>query len=167
MERSPKAVMVSTLVALLVMSAGLVGYRESFDFLSGFRVDTQSESGQNMIAEAFGPGEITPATVYVTAEDSISPLRWTVIGLELADLDGVARLGDRTMMKAGGTTAAFDVVFTDNPHCPTALDRVETLTQTTQNAAATAGITNADVLVGRDSAHTADIRAQRSTATPG
>ncbi|WP_305094123.1 MMPL family transporter [Prescottella sp. R16] len=157
-DRSPKTVLVSTLLGLLVMTAGLAGYRESFDFISGFRIDTQSESGQNMIADAFGPGEIAPSTVYVTTPPGTPPPDWNQITSRLSDVDGVARVGERPEVGAGGTTAAFQIVFTDNPYSPEALDRVDTLAAAAQSAAADAGIADAQVLVGGESAHAADIR---------
>lgn len=157
-DRSPKAVLASTLLGLLVMTAGLAGYRESFDFISGFRIDTQSESGQNMIADAFGAGEIAPSTVYVTAPVGSPSPDWNEITRQLADVDGVARLSESPAVSADGTTAAFEVTFTDNPYSPAALDRVETLASVAQSAADTAGIDSAQVLVGGESAHAADIR---------
>lgn len=157
-DRSPKAVLVSTLLGLLVMTAGLAGYRESYDFISGFRVETQSEAGQNMIADAFGPGEIAPSTVYVTTPPGTPSPDWNPITRELSDTAGVARLGERPTVSADGTTAAFQVVFTDNPYSPEALDRVGTLASAAQSAADSAGIANAQVLVGGESAHAADIR---------
>ena len=157
-DRSPKAVLASTLLALLVMTAGLAGYRESFDFISGFRIDTQSESGQNMIADAFGAGEIAPSTVYVTAPPGTPSPDWNEITRQLADVDGVARLRESPTVSADGATAAFEVTFTDNPYSPAALDRVETLASVAQSAADTAGIDSARVLVGGESAHAADIR---------
>lgn len=159
-DRSPKAVLVSTLLGLLVMTAGLTGYRESFDFISGFRIDTQSESGQNMIADAFGPGEIAPSSVYVTTPSGTTPSPdWNRIASGLADVDGVARVGEYPAVSAEGTTAAFQVTFTDNPYSPEAMDRVDTLASAAQSAADSAGIENAQVLVGGETAHSVDIRA--------
>ncbi len=158
-ERSPRTVVLSTLIGLLVMTAGLAGYRESFDFISGFRIDTQSEQGRDMIADAFGPGEIAPSTVYVTVPDGTPTPDWTAIGSHLADVDGVARTGAQPAVGSNGTTAAFEVVFTDNPYGPEALDRVDTLAATAESAAIAAGIDDARVVVGGESAHAADIRA--------
>ncbi|MFD6894503.1 MMPL family transporter [Rhodococcus sp. NPDC060086] len=158
-DRSPKAVLISTLLGLLVMSTGLAGYRESFDFISGFRIGTQSETGQNMIAEAFGPGEIAPSTVYVTAPDGPSSPDWNRITRDLSDVEGVAAVGAEPAVSRDGTTAAFDVTFIDNPYGPAALDRVGVLISAAQVSADSAGIENAQVLVGGESAHTADIRA--------
>ncbi len=157
-ERSPKTVLVSALAALLVMSAGMAGYRESFDFISGFRVDTQSEVGRDLIADSFGPGEIAPSTVYITGDDPISPAEWTAVADQLSTAAGVARVVDRPTISVDGSTAAFDVVFTDNPYGAAALDRVGPLTATAQRAASAAGIVGPRVLVGGETARAADIR---------
>lgn len=158
-DRSPKTVLVSTLLGLLVMTAGLAGYRESFDFISGFRIDTQSEAGQNMIADAFGPGEIAPSTVYVTTQAGTPSPDWNQITSRLSDVDGVARVGEQPAVSADGTTAAFEVALTDNPYSPEAMDRVDTLASAARTAADSAGIDGAQVLVGGETAHSADIRA--------
>lgn len=159
-DRSPKTVLASTLLGLLVMTAGLADYRESYDFISGYRIDTQSESGQNMIADAFGPGEIAPSTVYVTnPSEAESSADWNEIARGLADVDGVARVGEHPALSVDGSTAAFQVTFTDNPYSPEAMDRVDTLASAAQTAANGAGIDGAQVLVGGETAHSADIRA--------
>ncbi|WP_129978038.1 MMPL family transporter [Rhodococcus sp. Q1] len=158
-DRSPKTVLVSTLLGLLVMTAGLAGYRESFDFISGFRIDTQSEAGQNMIADAFGPGEIAPSTVYVTTQPGTPSPDWNQITSRLSDVDGVARVGEQPAVSADGTTAAFQVALTDNPYSPEAMDRVDTLASAARTAVDSAGIDGAQVLVGGETAHSADIRA--------
>lgn len=142
------------------MTAGLADYRESYDFISGYRIDTQSESGQNMIADAFGPGEIAPSTVYVTnPSETASSADWNDIARDLADVEGVARVGEHPALSVDGSTAAFQVTFTDNPYSPEAMDRVDTLASAAQTAANSAGIDGAQVLVGGETAHSADIRA--------
>ncbi|GAC57204.1 hypothetical protein GOHSU_17_00070 [Gordonia hirsuta DSM 44140 = NBRC 16056] len=156
--RSPKAVLVSTLATLLVLSAGLIGYRESFDFISGFRVDTQSEAGQDAIADAFGPGEVAPSTIYVRSTGRITPEEWATVRSELVDTDGVARVGQRPMISDEGNVAAFEVVLTENPYSPEALDRIGPLTEATQRTASSTGIAEPQVLIGGETATTADIR---------
>jgi len=159
-QRSPKAFLASTLAALVVMSMGLLGYKESFDFISGFRIDTESETGQQLIGETFGPGEIAPATVYVTqAGGTVSAAQWSQIRDQLSAVDGIARVGDRERISPDGSTAAFEVAFTDNPYSADALDRIEPLTATTTAIANDAGIADAEVLIGGETARAADTRA--------
>ncbi|MCA1007336.1 MMPL family transporter [Rhodococcus hoagii] len=159
-QRSPKAILAATLAALVVMSMGLLGYRESFDFISGFRIDTESETGQQLIGDTFGPGEIAPATVYVTQSGgTVSPAQWSSIRDQLSDVDGIARVGDRERISTDGRAAAFEVAFTDNPYSPKALDRIEPLTATTTAIATDAGLAGAEVLIGGESARAADTRA--------
>lgn len=163
--RSPKVVLVSTLATLLVFSAGMVGYRESFDFISGFRVDTESAAGQEAIADAFGPGEVAPSTIYVRSDEVITPEEWSEVRASVMGFDGIARVGERPMISGNGTVAAFETVFTENPYSPEALDRIDPLTEWTREAAVSAGIADAQVLIGGDSAKTADIRSALNTDT--
>lgn len=69
---APRRVLVATSVALLVMSGGLVGVGETFDMLSGFRIETDSARGQEMVAESFGPGTIAPSQVVVQAGEAMT-----------------------------------------------------------------------------------------------
>lgn len=63
-----RAVVVATAVALGVLSLGLTGYQETFNFLTGFRVATSSAAGQEVLAKGFGPGAIAPDTVLVEGD---------------------------------------------------------------------------------------------------
>jgi uncharacterized membrane protein YdfJ with MMPL/SSD domain len=75
-----KTVLASTLV-LMVLAIGLVNYRESYNFLTGFRVATDSKQGQDLLNAAFPPGELAPTTVLI---DAPAPLAG-----RFADLDRV------------------------------------------------------------------------------
>jgi RND superfamily putative drug exporter len=57
-----------------------------------------------------------------------------------------------------GQTAFFDVVLDKDPYSAAALDAMEPLESTARTAAADAGIKNVTVLVGGETAETADIR---------
>ncbi|MFE1783660.1 MMPL family transporter [Streptomyces sp. NPDC059506] len=157
--RAPAKVAGAVVALLLAMSAGLAGYQESFDFVSGFRVDTGSERGQELVAEAFGPGETAPATVLVRGDGD---LRTTDAPARIADAlsgaDGVARVGEHPRLSGDGRTAAFTVVLDGNPYGPEALDAVEPLQESAAAAAARAGVVSPEVLVDGETARTADIR---------
>lgn len=49
----PAVVAGATLAVLAVLAAGMVGYRESYSFLTGFRATTESLQGQRLLAAAF------------------------------------------------------------------------------------------------------------------
>lgn len=156
---APVKVIAASLAALVVMSLGLLGYKQSFDFISGFRIDTESERGQSLVAEGFGVGEIAPSTLYVTT-DAASPAaeQWTEVAAGIAAHDGVARVGAQPRVSADGHTAAFEVVLDADPYSQAALDAVGPLREAGTAAADQAGIADAQVLVGGETAQTADIQ---------
>lgn len=157
--RSPRTVIASTLAALAVMSAGLIGYAQTYDFIGGFRVDTESATGQQIIAESFGPGEIAPATIYVSATDRGVPTgQWAGVGTALSRLDGIARVGDTPVVSKDGSSASFEIVFADDPYGNQALDRIAPLTQEATAIAKRAGITQPEVLIGGETAKATDTR---------
>ena len=94
-EARPKAVLAGALALLIVLSAGLVGYKESYNFLTGFRVDTDSAAGQQVIAEDLGVGEIAPVTLLVEGR-----------GIDAAARDALADAGvEEVEVAATGETA--------------------------------------------------------------
>lgn len=156
----PRSVAAASLAILAVLSLGLTGYGESFDFVSGFRVATQSERGQDLVRDGFGPGEVAPSTVLLTVGED---LRSSEVPDKVADglraTDGVARVGQAPQLSMDGRTAAYRVVLDSNPYGSAALDAVPRIRQAALQAAEWAGAANPSVLVAGESAQTADTRA--------
>ena len=158
--KSPVKVAAGGLVVLAVMSLGLLGYRQTFDSVAGFRVDTESARGLDQMRAGFGPGEVAPTTVLVTgASDLRGSDAVARVADALAALDSVARVGEAPRLSADGHTAAITVVLDGDPYGARALDAVGPLHATAQAAAEAAGVPKASVLVGGETAQTADIRA--------
>ncbi|MEO3788139.1 MMPL family transporter [Actinocorallia sp. B10E7] len=157
--RAPVKVATVVLALLIGMSAGLIGYQESFDSLSGFRAATESERGQRLIREGFGAGELAPSTVIVSAA---SDLRTTSapadLAAALAEDDDVARVGRHPRFNDDGTSVFYDVVLDHDPYSSEALDAIGPLKETARAAADAAGLTDATVLIGGETAQNADIR---------
>ncbi|MEZ7004351.1 MMPL family transporter [Streptomyces sp. AD55] len=157
--RAPVKVTGAVLAVLVAMGAGLAGYQQSFDFVSGFRVDTESEHGRTLVRDAFGPGALAPVTVLVRGGDDLRATDAPAhIAGSLARVDGVADVGERPQLSRDGHTASFQVVLDQDPYSPGALDAVEPLRKSAQTAAERAGVTDAEALVGGETAQTADIR---------
>ncbi|MGA5869686.1 MMPL family transporter [Streptomyces cinereoruber] len=158
--RAPARVAAAVVALLVVMSAGLLGYQESFDPLSGFRAATESERGQRVVREEFGPGEIAPGTVVVRSRDDLraGPVPDAVTAA-LAGADGVARVGERPRFGEDGRTAFHEVVLAHDPYGTEALDAIGPLKETARAAAETAGARDVTVLVAGETAQSADIRA--------
>lgn len=158
--RSPVRVAATVVALLAVMSAGLIGYQQSFNTLSGFRAATDSERGQRLIQEEFGPGEIAPTTLVVRSTDDLRPTPAPAgIAAALADHDGVARVGPRPRFSGDGRTVFYEVVLDKDPYGSRALDSIGPLKQSARTAADAAGVEGATVLAAGETAQNADIRA--------
>ncbi|MEV5983122.1 MMPL family transporter [Streptomyces sp. NPDC052114] len=156
--RAPARVASAVVVLLVAMSAGLLGYQETFNTLSGFRTTTESERGQHIIQQEFGPGEIAPGTVVVRSRDDLRAGSGPAdIAAALADTDGVSRIGEPRFGE-DGRTLFYDVVLGFDPYSSEALDAIGPLKEATRHAADAADVKDATVLVGGETAQNADIR---------
>ncbi|MBB4958489.1 MMPL family transporter [Micromonospora polyrhachis] len=157
--RAPVRVATTVVALLVVMSAGLISYQESFNSLSGFRTATESERGQRLIQDAFGPGEIAPSTVVVRSRDDLrsSPAP-AAIAAALAGSADVTRVGPHPRFGEDGRTVFYDVVLRWDPYGSEALDAIDPLKETARVAADAAGVANATVLIAGETAQNADIR---------
>lgn len=159
-DRAPARVASTVTLLLVVMSLGLLGYQQSFNTLSGFRADTESERGQQLIQQEFGPGEIASSTVIVHTDDDLrSGPAATDVSTALAEADNVSRVGERYRMSGDGRTVFYDVVLDLDPYSSEALNAIDPLKEATLAAADEAGVEGATVLIGGETAQSADIRA--------
>ena len=158
--RAPRRVAAASVALLLVLCLGLAGFSQTFDLVSGFRVATESATGQRMIADGFGPGASAPATVYVVADGPApAPGQWAAVGRGLSAVPGVAGAAPMPRFSPDGRTGAYQVVFAGNPYATAALDRIDPLTEAATGAARAAGIRTHEVVVGGETAKAADTRA--------
>lgn len=154
----PRRVLLGGTAALLVMSAGLIGVQQSFDMVSGFRIETESQTGQEMLADGFGPGRIAPSQVLVHADQALTARQVGAVAAALAGADGVAGTGPVTTSD-DGRTAIVEVVLDANPYGPEAMDLLPGLTDTARDAAAAAGVSAPEVLIAGETSIAADTRA--------
>lgn len=182
----PGKTVAASLILLAILSAGLVNYRESYNFLTGFRVATDSRQGQDLLNQAFPPGELAPTTVLVQADrplggrfadldrvtDAIAAIPGvrTVSGptrptgeppagsTDPGGADRIAAGPGRAFVSADGRVGRLTVVYQDDPYQAPALDRTATLRTVARAAVADAGLTDARVLVGGESAINLDLR---------
>lgn len=152
---APRRVLAGTLVLLAVLCLGMTGYKESFDFVSGFRVGTGSAAGQTMIDRDLGPGEIAPSTLLVRGRN-LAPEQVEAVRAKVAPQVARTAFDPRRDMAAGA--ARITVVLKDNPYSSTAMDAVGPLRSSADAAARDAGIADARVLVAGPTAETADIK---------
>lgn len=155
--RAPRTVLAAGLVALGVMSLGLTGAHQTFDMVSGFRIDTESATGQQMIAQSFGPGVTAPSQVLVRAQEPLTEEQAKNITTALASVTDVDRLGT-VRTSTDGRSLAVDTVLDANPYSPRAMEALPRLVDAANAAAADSGINRAEVLVGAETAVAADTR---------
>lgn len=155
--RAPARVAVAVVVVLAVFSLGLINFKSTYDFVSGFRVETESAQGRDMLREGLGPGEIAPTTVLVRA-DHVAPEQATSIAERLRGVDGVTRVSSQPQVSADGTTASIQVVLDADPYAPEAFDLLSPVRKAASDAATAVGLTNPEVVLGGETAKTADIR---------
>ena len=159
-DARPKSVLAGALALLIVLSAGMVGYKESYNFLTGFRVDTDSAAGQQVIAEELGVGEIAPVTLLVEGDGLDSGVLGSAAeALPTALPDTVARAsaGERDVA-ASGDAGRITVVLAVDPYEPEAMDSLPALEDAARGALADAGAAGATVTATGETATSADIR---------
>lgn len=143
----PKRIVAGSLIALVVCSMGLLGFRETFNFTSGFRVPTDSVAGQTILADAFGPGKVAPTTLLLTGPDAADAA--TQVAKELPGATFNPRIDAATTTDAARVT----VELTNDPYSIEAIDELSTITDKAQSISGStieimaAGVTaeNADV----------------------
>jgi RND superfamily putative drug exporter len=145
--RRPRLVVVVSLAVLGVLSLGLIGYRESYDFVGGFRVDTESRDGQSLLAAAFPAGQLAPTEIVVDDPGLLDRMR-----SEVAGMPGVASAA--VQIAPGGRYGRITVVYTDNPYGGKALDRTRKLRDRVRAVAGTSH----RAWVGGESATSLDLR---------
>jgi putative drug exporter of the RND superfamily len=176
----PVKTVLASLAVLVILSTGLINYRESYNFLTGFRVATESKQGQDLLNQAFPPGELAPTTVLVDAGQPLSghfadvdrvtaaiaripgvrsvsgPTRPT--GQPTTDVDQAAAGPGRNLVSASGDVARLTVVYADDPYKAPALDRTARLRTVARQAVAATSLSGGRVVVGGESATNVDLR---------
>jgi RND superfamily putative drug exporter len=158
--RRPLATMASALVALAILSAGLVDYRESYDFISGFRVATDSGRGRELLQQGFPPGSLAPTNVLV--EDRAGRIdqrggALTDLRRSLGDVPGVLAVSP-PKLSPDNRVAALQVTYRGNPYGGAALDRTARLREIVPATLSTTELRGSRSLVGGESAVSLDLR---------
>lgn len=155
--RAPARVAVAVVAVLALLSLGLINYKDTYDFVSGFRVDTESAEGRELLREGLGPGEIAPTTVLVRA-DHVGMPHVAAISEAVRGVDGVTRVSGRPQISDDGTTAAIQVVLNADPYSPQAFELLDPVREAATDAAKAAGLADPDVVLAGETAKTADVR---------
>ena len=166
-DARPKAVLAGALALLVVLSAGLVGYKESYNFLTGFRVDTDSAAGQQVIAEELGVGEIAPVTLLVEGRGIDAAALESAAGAlpdSLPDTVARATAGERDVAESGDA-GRLNVILAVDPYEPEAMDSLPALEDAARDALADAGVEEVEVAATGETATSTDIRSALESDT--
>lgn len=142
--RRPRPVWIGTIVALVVMAVGLVGFDTNLTSANSFRGDVESVQGQELLAESFPAGASAPTDVIVP-----DPARVPAVTAALDDAPGVASVAPVGEAPPGVRLA---VTLEPNPYSTEAFALIPDLRDT---ATAAGG---PDVLVGGPTATEYDLR---------
>jgi putative drug exporter of the RND superfamily len=147
----PRRVWIGSIVALVVMSLGIVFFNTDLTTGNQFRDEESSTRGQDLVAAAFPAGENAPNTVLVPNPNQADEVRTA-----LERRPEVAALGP---VETGPPGARFDLILRADPYSTTAFDEIPKL----RDAAKEAG--GDGVLLGGPTAEERDLResAERDT----
>src|SRR5690606_19932939 len=148
--RRPATLAVASVVLLGVLATGVLGYRPNADLISDLRGETDSQRGQQLLEQAFPPGELAPTVVVVQADEP-GPAAETVAAA-IGSIDGVERV-DTPVVAPSGDVARVRVVYGDDPYGTPALERTAQVRDTAAQA-----LPDGTVLVGGESANALDNR---------
>lgn len=154
---SPRRVLAAGLAVLVLMTGGLLGFQQSFDLVSGFRMDTESATGREMVADAFGPGAVAPSQVFVRAPAPLDPEQVRHVAASMAESPVIASVG-AISTSTDGRVAQIDVVLDSNPYGSEAMATVPRIVDLAEEGARGAGVSDPEVLVGGETSAAADTR---------
>lgn len=158
--RRPVATGTAAAVVLAVFALGLTQYRESFNFISGLRVATESERGQKMLDEAFPPGSLAPTTLLITTGGKdpaeSGPALEQLRGV-LAGQSGIESVSPPAFSQAKDVVR-LQIIYRDDPYGPAALDRTDRLRSLVPDELDGTALAGSRVLFGGESAVNLDIR---------
>jgi len=161
--RRPGLFLVATIVLLAVMSLGIPTIKPSYNFLEGLPADTDSRVGFELLQKSFPPGELAPTEVYISLpEGSIEPRLGAVQDLsaalsELPQVASVSGPGPRSI-SPDGTTFRMNLVLASDPYGTDAINAIDDVRQVARDSLSTGELADALVLVGGETAISADAR---------
>ena len=181
--RRPGLTLTATVLALLVLVAGLTSYRTNYDQLESLPGSAESVRSFELLRGGFPAGELSPTRLYVSLPpgsglDPVALDRLDVLTLDMlrhpavADVSGPTRpLGAegppasslpesvaQRFVSADGNAALIEIVLKDNPFSREALDAVPELRTLARASAEGLGLPAGSVLIGGDTAESHDTR---------
>lgn len=161
-DKKPKAVLAAGLALLIVMSLGALNYKESFNFLTGFRVDTDSAAGQEIAARDIGAGEIAPTTLLIEGKElNLPQVQQAAEDVAKKDSADIARISVTSRdVTDDGETARMTVVLNQDPYITESMEALEPISNDVRDALKEAGASaDTEVTATGETAELRDVRA--------
>lgn len=161
-DKKPKAVLAAGLALLIVMSLGSLNYKESFNFLTGFRVDTDSAAGQEIAARDIGAGEIAPTTLLIEGKNlNLLQLQQAADDVAKKDSADIARVSVTARdVTDDGQTARMTVVLNQDPYITESMEALEPISNDVRDALKAVGASaDTTVTATGETAELRDVRA--------
>lgn len=161
-DKKPKAVLAAGLALLIVMSLGSLNYKESFNFLTGFRVDTDSAAGQQIAARDIGAGEIAPTTLLIEGKNlNLPQLQQAAEDVAKKDSADIARVSVTARdVTDDGQMARMTVVLNQDPYITESMEALEPISNDVRDALKAAGASaDTTVTATGETAELSDVRA--------
>jgi RND superfamily putative drug exporter len=148
--RRSAGVVAASVVLLGGLALGMLGYAPNANLISDLRGNTDSLRGQQLLSQAFPPGQLAPTSVLVQAGDPARAA--STVADAVRAVSGVSEVG-APVVSADRSTARLAVLYTDDPYGTPALDRTAQVRRVAEGA-----IPDGRVLVGGESANALDNR---------
>lgn len=150
----PWTVVLSCTISLGILASFATQISYTYDLLSSFPKDMPSREGFDLIAEAYAPGDLAPATV-VVRDGGSADLTDTLGRHPLID-----HVGERQISNSDPELSAYNVVFGINPYSPEAMSAIPELQAAAVETLKAAGVADAEtaVWIGGQTAEQHDTR---------
>ncbi|MBV7295131.1 MMPL family transporter [Corynebacterium sp. TAE3-ERU12] len=162
-DRAPAKILAGSLALLIALCGGLFAFTESYDIVSGLRVESDAKAGREVIAEHIAPGEVAPEQLLVTtqgaalSEDALVAAGDVAAETHPGLIDRVA-VAPGASVSADGTVGRVRMVLATDPYSNQAMDSVAEASAAYGQALVDAGIDTSVVAAG-NAGENRDIRA--------
>jgi RND superfamily putative drug exporter len=152
--RRPLLVALASGAVVVALAAGVLGFRQNYDFVSQLPSDTESRRAFGDLQSGFPAGALNPTQVLVRGDQPLDQQALQGLGGRLQQVEGVGQVLP-PRLSPDRRVAQVDLLLAMNPSSSQALDAVGPL----REAAHAAAPPGTEVLVGGTTSATADLRA--------
>lgn len=152
--RRPVVALAGTVAVLGVFALGNFTSLPGLSLVGGFRSETESVAGAQVVEQSFPAGEVAPTDVIVLSDPANVEAATGAVTAALSGSDQVASVAP-VGVSVGGDASRLRVALNADPYSDAAIELIDPLRDAARGAAASVG---ADALVGGPTAEEADTR---------